>query len=26
VSVARDQGGIYLEDASGNVVIALVRR
>jgi heat shock protein HslJ len=26
VSVARDQGGTYLEDASGNVVIALVRR
>ena len=25
-SVARDQGGTYLEDASGNVVIALVRR
>jgi len=26
VSVARDQGGTYLEDRKGNVVIALVRR
>jgi heat shock protein HslJ len=26
VSVARDQGGTYLEDASGDVVIALARR